>query len=89
MEKRKMAMWKEAAVPRRAMPSRAMPSRAVESRAVESRAMHGRTAPCAATTAVPRLRRRRKQCSADCDRRCETRTYLKIADCCRSDIKAE
>jgi hypothetical protein len=72
MEKRKAAMWKEAAVPS-AMPSRAPPSRTTPSCAVPSHAAavpsHAAAVPSASAA---RQRRRSKQCNADRDRRRET-----------------
>jgi hypothetical protein len=70
MEKRKPAMWKEATVPS------TTPSCAVPSCAVPSRTMHRCAVPSAtAAPSTSRLRRSSDQCSADCDRRCETSQF--------------
>jgi hypothetical protein len=64
MEKRKAAMWKEAAMPSASPP--AMPS------AVLRRTMHRGAMPA---TNRPRLRRSPDQCDADRDRRRETSQF--------------
>jgi hypothetical protein len=74
MEKRNAVMWKEAAAPRAAVPRAAVPRAAMPRATMPSRTMHRRTVPSTAVHAHC-LRRSYEQCSADCDRRCETSEF--------------